>query len=233
MRAFSPQTTELPGAAAAAAARAAAAAAVGTPPDQPSDAQRGENGVSRRPLSRTQSAPLPLGHLMLMQGGIVGVQPIAVQGAPGMEAQQTAQHQRNLLKQHIRQTVLTRASSKQQLQNQSFEEETEAAVAQEMKDSLPLSSMPIRLKIKRQYSQEAMLMDTSLPATSSDRRVASPSSREATPDSDMGTRHPPHDRDAAFLAMAGNSGVLLLQPGASGPTIVDAAVYQQLLYQVS
>ena len=49
-----------------------------------------------RPLGRTQSAPLPLGHPLL-------------QTAAGLTLQQQ-QHQ--LLKQHIRQTVLTRAGSK-------------------------------------------------------------------------------------------------------------------------
>ncbi|RWS29289.1 histone deacetylase 4-like protein [Leptotrombidium deliense] len=99
-----------------------------------------------RPLGRTQSAPLPLGHPMLQSPNA----PNSVIDA----SQQQQQHQRNLLKQHIRQTVLTRASSKQQLQSQSFEEETEAAVAQEMKDSVP--STPSRKeRIKRQYSQEA------------------------------------------------------------------------------
>lgn len=43
------------------------------------------------------------------------------------------QQQHNLLKQHIRQTVLTRAGSKSQVVEH-VEEETEAAVAQEMKD---------------------------------------------------------------------------------------------------
>ncbi|XP_054163857.1 histone deacetylase 4-like isoform X2 [Oppia nitens] len=90
----------------------------------------------QRPLGRTQSAPLPLGHPLLQQAG------------PGiiLSPQQSEQYyrerqldeqlqQRNLVKQHIRQTVLTRASSKGQVV-ENVEEETEAAVAQEMKDSL-------------------------------------------------------------------------------------------------
>lgn len=76
-----------------------------------------------RPLGRTQSAPLPLGHPMLQpQGMLLNAQ---------LYEQQQQQH--NLLKQHIRQTVLTRAGSKSQVVEH-VEEETEAAVAQEMKD---------------------------------------------------------------------------------------------------
>ncbi|EEC18867.1 histone deacetylase 4, 5, putative, partial [Ixodes scapularis] len=75
-----------------------------------------------RPLGRTQSAPLPLGHPMLQPQGVL------------INAQlYEQQQQHNLLKQHIRQTVLTRAGSKSQVVEH-VEEETEAAVAQEMKD---------------------------------------------------------------------------------------------------
>ncbi|GFU59777.1 histone deacetylase 4 [Nephila pilipes] len=85
----------------------------------------------QRPLGRTQSAPLPLGHPML--------QPQAILLSPQQNEQYARekrlceQQQHNLLKQHIRQTVLTRASSKNQVEN--VEEETEAAMAQEMKEA--------------------------------------------------------------------------------------------------
>ncbi|XP_076319708.1 histone deacetylase 4-like isoform X3 [Tachypleus tridentatus] len=88
-----------------------------------------------RPLGRTQSAPLPLGHPILQPKGIIL--------SPQQNEQFLRKHHlydqqlHNVLKQHIRQTVLTRASSKNQVEN--VEEETEAAVAQEMKDA-PLSS---------------------------------------------------------------------------------------------
>jgi hypothetical protein len=74
----------------------------------------------RRPLGRTQSAPLPLGHPMLVMtpgGGpslvnsgvvIPGRNPNA---APILDPQQAHQ----LLRQHIRQTVLTRAGSRGQM----------------------------------------------------------------------------------------------------------------------
>ncbi|XP_022256382.1 histone deacetylase 4-like [Limulus polyphemus] len=80
---------------------------------------------SSRPLGRTQSAPLPLGHPLLQPQGIV------LSSSQGESFLRDQQH--NLLRQHIRQTVLTRASSKNQVEN--VEEETEAAIAQEMKDS--------------------------------------------------------------------------------------------------
>ncbi|XP_076349298.1 histone deacetylase 5-like isoform X2 [Tachypleus tridentatus] len=80
---------------------------------------------SSRPLGRTQSAPLPLGHPLLQPQGMV------LSTSQGESFLRDQQH--NLLRQHIRQTVLTRASSKNQVEN--VEEETEAAIAQEMKDS--------------------------------------------------------------------------------------------------
>jgi hypothetical protein len=79
------------------------------------DSQRaGPGRIIHRPLGRTQSAPLPLGHPMLvmnstgMVNGITGMVP----GNPGMNQQPTT-HQ--LLRQHIRQTVLTRAGSRGQV----------------------------------------------------------------------------------------------------------------------
>ncbi len=89
----------------------------------------------QRPLGRTQSAPLPLGHPML-QPGAQGIILSPQQSEQYFrEKQLYEQQQRNLVKQHIRQTVLTRASSKSQVV-ENVEEETEAAVAQEMKDTL-------------------------------------------------------------------------------------------------
>lgn len=69
------------------------------------------NKQGHRPLGRTQSAPLPLGHPMLTGSGL------SVVPHPGnydeyllQEKQQSLQH--SLLKQQIRQTVLTRANSR-------------------------------------------------------------------------------------------------------------------------
>lgn len=89
----------------------------------------------QRPLGRTQSAPLPLGHPML-QPGAQGIILSPQQSEQYFrEKQLYEQQQRNLVKQHIRQTVLTRASSKSQVV-ENVEEETEAAVAQEMKETI-------------------------------------------------------------------------------------------------
>lgn len=88
----------------------------------------------QRPLGRTQSAPLPLGHPILQPGasGII----LSPQQSEQFfrEKQLYEQQQRNFVKQHIRQTVLTRASTKGQVV-ENVEEETEAAVAQEMKET--------------------------------------------------------------------------------------------------
>lgn len=102
-----------------------------------SHAQAGQEGAAgdvgrigpgrtiHRPLGRTQSAPLPLGHPMLMMPNAVaaaaamgqvhppnGTSPSAIPGASIMGQPPTA-HQ--LLRQHIRQTVLTRAGSRGQM----------------------------------------------------------------------------------------------------------------------
>jgi len=105
----------------------------GSTPGSPSSPQSGGLGgvtgtVPRtlpRPLERTHSAPLPLGHPMLtgmipgatqvtaVAGGTIGSPIGSTSGSPS--SQQAILDSRALLKQHIRQTVLHRASSKQQL----------------------------------------------------------------------------------------------------------------------
>lgn len=127
--------------------------------DQVAQARLNKSGM--RPLGRTQSAPLPLGH-PLLQGaphGVVPSVPLTQQQFDQYVRERQIyeqQHQHNLLKQvqsinpihssnpiksfstvfqtivlqHIRQTVLTRAGSRSQVEN--VEEETEAAVAREM-----------------------------------------------------------------------------------------------------
>ncbi|XP_076467846.1 histone deacetylase 5-like isoform X2 [Babylonia areolata] len=94
-----------------------------------------------RPLGRTHSAPLPLGHPGFQQ----------TPGSAGSTAQQQQQQQQQslllqqqhdqylkenqklYLKQHIRQTVLQRAGSKTHMEN--VDEETEVKLAQELKES--------------------------------------------------------------------------------------------------
>lgn len=87
----------------------------------------GPGRTIHRPLGRTQSAPLPLGHPMLMMPNAVaaaaamgqvhppnGTSPTPIPGAALMGQPPTA-HQ--LLQQRIRQTVLTRAGSRGQMIN--------------------------------------------------------------------------------------------------------------------
>ncbi|KAF2365725.1 Histone deacetylase domain [Trinorchestia longiramus] len=80
------------------------------------------NRSIQRPLGRTQSAPLPLGHPMLQGGNPPSFLPPNLQFDPNVPLEH------NLVKQHVRKTVLTRSSSKSHVEN--VEEETEAAVAQ-------------------------------------------------------------------------------------------------------
>lgn len=79
----------------------------------------------QRPLGRTQSAPLPLGHPALLQNCANGTT-----AAPGKTVNSSVNTTSSLVKQQIRNAVLTRASSKSQMV-ENVEEETEAAVAAE------------------------------------------------------------------------------------------------------
>ncbi|XP_069940162.1 histone deacetylase 9 isoform X4 [Cherax quadricarinatus] len=79
----------------------------------------------QRPLSRTHSSPLPLGHPVL-QGQPPTFLPHGHPSAHQYDPKHALDH--HLLKQHIRQTVLTRSGSKNHVEN--VAEETEAAVAQ-------------------------------------------------------------------------------------------------------
>lgn len=104
----------------------------------------------QRPLSRTQSAPLPLGHPLLQAAGGAHLNngtngkvasnnnvPPGTTGVPNASS---------LVKQQIRNAVLTRASSKSQIV-ENVEEETEAAVrAEEMGEDSELGSKPKALK---------------------------------------------------------------------------------------
>ena len=72
-----------------------------------------------RPLGRTQSAPLPLQHPLLQQQQNMLLQQ--------QHEQFIKENQKLYLKQHIRNTVLQRAGSKNHMEN--VDEETEAKLA--------------------------------------------------------------------------------------------------------
>ena len=101
----------------------------------------------QRPLGRTQSAPLPLGHPALLQNGC---KPNASTSSTSSNSNSNNSNNSStssgsggassLVKQQIRAAVLTRASSKSQVV-ENVEEETEAAVAAEMNDDHQSSMM--------------------------------------------------------------------------------------------
>lgn len=103
-----------------------------------------------RPLGRTQSAPLPLGHPLL-------------QSATGLTLQQQQQlleqQQHQLLKQHIRQTVLTRAGSKTNVlghvpqQSSVVEESEEMNQDDEMEPHQQQKQQPSVIQRQRLYSE--------------------------------------------------------------------------------
>ncbi|KAG0727417.1 Histone deacetylase 4 [Chionoecetes opilio] len=104
-----------------------------------------------RPLSRTHSSPLPLGDPML-QAQPPSFLPHAPPTAP---LQHTLDH--HLLKQHIRQTVLTRANSKNQVEN--VAEETEAAVAQAIGTDRPPEVRPKGREEEALHEEEPEVID--------------------------------------------------------------------------
>ncbi|XP_049860821.1 histone deacetylase 5 isoform X2 [Schistocerca gregaria] len=87
---------------------AGGSATLGTAPGI-TDAQVAHARLNRRPLGRTQSAPLPLGHPVL---ALVPPSHSPSQYDDFQHQQQQQQH--NFLRQQIRQTVLTRAGSRSQ-----------------------------------------------------------------------------------------------------------------------
>ncbi|KMR02735.1 histone deacetylase 4 [Lasius niger] len=80
--------------------------------------------AGHRPLGRTQSAPLPLGHPML-QGGMIAPTTTHYEEYLAEKQLHDQQHAHNLLKQQIRQTVLTRVGSRGQANQLDEAPETE------------------------------------------------------------------------------------------------------------
>lgn len=96
----------------------------GTPITDAQVAHARLNKQGHRPLGRTQSAPLPLGHPMLATNNIPGLVSSAHYDDYHHQHQMSAH---NLLKQQIRQTVLTRVGSRaQSLSNSQLDEAPEA-----------------------------------------------------------------------------------------------------------
>ena len=83
-----------------------------------------------RPLGRTQSAPLPINHPFIKQNLLLQQQRDAAAAAAGGMEPTPDQILKDKLyvKQHIRNTVLQRSSSKTHMEN--VDEETEAKLAQ-------------------------------------------------------------------------------------------------------
>ncbi|GAU99331.1 hypothetical protein RvY_10352 [Ramazzottius varieornatus] len=101
------------------------------------------NRTTPRPLNRTHSAPLPLGHPLLQAQNLLMANPDY--------KQMMEQHQHLLLKQHIRQTVLSRASSKNQVAEVAEEAEENAGEAMDQSsggETRPVQSDVVDLSMK-------------------------------------------------------------------------------------
>ncbi|XP_037805790.1 histone deacetylase 4 isoform X1 [Lucilia sericata] len=91
-------------------------------------AQAHLNKQGHRPLGRTQSAPLPLGHPMLTGSGQLNITPTHYENS---DAERQAYEQHLLLTQKIRQTVLTRSGAVRDTQ---LKEEDDAAEVMDLTD---------------------------------------------------------------------------------------------------
>ncbi|XP_043491666.1 histone deacetylase 4 [Polistes fuscatus] len=112
--------------------------------------------ASHRPLGRTQSAPLPLGHPML-QGGIMAPPAHYEEYLIEKQHQHDQQQAHNYLKQQIRQTVLTRVSSRgqtNQLDEAPETEESEVIDLTGKKDLSEESEMSKQQRDREQFLQQ-------------------------------------------------------------------------------
>ncbi|CAH1789296.1 unnamed protein product [Owenia fusiformis] len=108
-----------------------------------------------RPLGRTQSAPLPLQHPLLQQQNLLAIQ-------QQHQEQLLKENQKHYLKQHLRQAVLQRSSSKNHMEN--VDEETEVKLAQEMRETRDISRSRDKLE-----EEDVMIVNES-PSKSTDSR---------------------------------------------------------------
>ncbi|XP_061179793.1 histone deacetylase 4-like isoform X3 [Saccostrea echinata] len=111
-----------------------------------------------KPLNRTHSAPLPIGHPFLQQTYLQMHQQAAAAAAAtgdhGNMSSEQLMKDKMFVKQHIRQAVLQRVGSKSHMEN--VDEETEARLAQEMRESREQMNeeMREREKMDESYMEE-------------------------------------------------------------------------------
>lgn len=136
-------------------------------------------------VGRTQSAPLPLGHPML-QGGIIA--PTATHYEEYLAEKQLhdQQHAHNLLKQQIRQTVLTRVGSRgqaNQLDEAPETEESEVIDLTGKKDHPEESEISKQQRDREQFLQQQrdLMMRHTLQTNESTVYAGSRTSQSARP----------------------------------------------------
>ncbi|XP_056007744.1 histone deacetylase 4-like isoform X4 [Ostrea edulis] len=108
-----------------------------------------------KPLNRTHSAPLPIGHPFLQQSYLMHQQAAAAAAATGEHGNVSSEQlmkDKMYVKQHIRQAVLQRVGSKSHMEN--VDEETEARLAQEMRESREQMQEEMREKMEESYIEE-------------------------------------------------------------------------------
>ncbi|KAK3108585.1 hypothetical protein FSP39_011347 [Pinctada imbricata] len=162
-----------------------------TPGSAASEAHQARIHRHHKPLGRTHSAPLPIGHPFLQQQSLLLQQQQQQQQQPqDLAAHPTSNPEQALkdklfVKQHIRQAVLQRVGSKSHMEN--VDEETEAKLAQEMRESREQDVVVI----KDHGSMEESSSETERPSatTSTPDRETFPSHRELVKPRPRGPSH--------------------------------------------
>nr|XP_022309888.1 histone deacetylase 4-like isoform X7 [Crassostrea virginica] len=119
-----------------------------------SEARQARIQGRHKPLNRTHSAPLPIGHPFLQQTYLMQ-QAAAAAAATGDHGNMTSEQlmkDKMFVKQHIRQAVLQRVGSKSHMEN--VDEETEARLAQEMRESREQMNEEMRERMEESYIEE-------------------------------------------------------------------------------
>lgn len=120
-----------------------------------SEARQARIHGRHKPLNRTHSAPLPIGHPFLQQTYLMQ-QAAAAAAATGDHGGNMSSEQmmkdKMFVKQHIRQAVLQRVGSKSHMEN--VDEETEARLAQEMRESREQMNEEMRERMEESYIEE-------------------------------------------------------------------------------
>lgn len=172
-----PSPTQLSGPSAAALAAAVSSAAAAHAINRPSmsmygqpitDSQVAHARLLRRPLGRTKSSPLPLGHPMLTGNVPLNISPTHYEDS---EAERQAAYEQMFVRQHSRPSIFSRTNSNQTLpEEESLEaidltdkrDESKGASAMDSTETLPDDERRLREQEYLQQQRELLLRNSSM-----------------------------------------------------------------------